>query len=337
MQMLKNKVKQSALRVLRSTGAYKRAADSPARREKLLILCYHGLALRDEHEWAGHLFITPERFRARLQCLRDVNANVLPLAEAVKRLQAGTLPPRSVALTFDDGFYDFFRHGVPILNEFGVPCTLYLTTYYSGRPFPIVNLVLDYLIWKSGLAEIAFPEADIIDPIAITGWQARMDVVRRLLDWFERHEFSTGQKNDFACSVAQRFGIDYDDLSRSRMLQIMTPDEACAIARAGVDIQLHTHRHRTPRDRDLFLREIRDNRERIQAISGREPTHFCYPSGVYADEFLPWLREAGVNTATTCERGFARRTSEPLRLPRLLDDSNMSQLQFEAFVSGVLS
>src|SRR5947209_18011478 len=146
MQALKNRLKESALSALRSTGTYTRYADSDKRRRKLLILCYHGLSLRDEHEWAGHLFITPERFRARLQCLREMKANVLPLGEAVERLHAGTLPPRSVAITFDDGFYDFLHHGVPILNEFAFPCTLYLTTYYSGLPFPIVNLALDYLM-----------------------------------------------------------------------------------------------------------------------------------------------------------------------------------------------
>lgn len=336
MQALKDSLKQTALRTLRSTGAFKRAANSTMRREKLLILCYHGISLRDEHEWAGHLFITPERFRERLQCLRDVRANVLPLDEAVKRLERGTLPPRSVAITFDDGFYDFLRQGVPLLNEFGFPCTLYLTTYYSGLPYPIVKLMLDYLIWKSGKQEIAFPDEGIRKPMAVNGWQGRMEVVRLLDEWFDQEHFTTAEKDDFARSLAKRFGIDYDDLLRSRLLHVMTPEEAAMASRAGVDIQLHTHRHRTPGNRELFIRELRENRERVEAITGKPARHFCYPSGIYAGEFLPWLREEGVETATTCERGFARPQTEPLLLPRLLDDSNMSLLQFEAFVSGVL-
>jgi hypothetical protein len=204
-------------------------------------------------------------------------------------------------------------------------------------PFPIVNLALDYLIWKSGLRQVAFPEQGMIEPVALgNGWQNRMEVVRRLGEWFDKQSFNTGQKDEFARSLAVRFGIDYDDLLRSRLLQIMTPEETAAAARADIDIQLHTHRHRTPRDADLFAREIRDNRERILAITGKPARHFCYPSGVYAEQFLPWLSSLGVETATTCERGFAQRGSDPLLLPRLLDDSNMSQLQFEAFVCGVL-
>lgn len=337
MSSLKTTLKNSALRALRSTGVYSLARNSAARQSKLLILCYHGIALRDENKWAGHLFITPDRFRARMQCLRDLDASVLPLAEAIERLQARSLPSRSVAITFDDGFYDFLQHGVPILKEFQFPCTLYLTTHYMEQRFPIFNLMLDYLLWKSGKREISFPEQGIAETLPIRTWRDRAAVVGKLVARLEAQSLDTSAKDDFVRETAGRFGIDYDDLLRSRIAQILSPDEVARVADAGVDIQLHTHRHRTPRNREQFVREIEDNRVRIATITGRQPTHFCYPSGVYAEEFLPWLRACGIITGTTCERGFAQHGSDPLLLPRLLDDSNMDPVQFEAFVSGVLS
>jgi peptidoglycan/xylan/chitin deacetylase (PgdA/CDA1 family) len=102
-----------------------------------------------------------------------------------------------------------------------------------------------------------------------------------------------------------------------------------------MDIQLHTHRHRTPSDRTLFLREIEDNRKRIEAMTGSRPTQFCYPSGAYEEAFLPWLREAGVESATTCDPGIATRSSEPLLLPRLVDSSTLSPVEFEGWLAGV--
>lgn len=336
MRTLKANLKTSVLRAARSAGLYSVCANSHRRRSRLLILCYHGIALRDENIWAGHLFITAERFRQRLASLRDLNASVLPLGEAVSRLRTNTLPARAVAITFDDGFYDFLEHAVPALNEFGFPATLYLTTYYSGRPYPIVNLAIDYVIWKSGASEISFPEQGIAGPVDVRNWASRMQVAGRVSAALQQADMPALEKDAFIRSLANRLNVDYDDLLASRILQIMTPEEAAACARAGIDIELHTHRHRTPRDRDLFVREIVDNRDRISEITGRTPAHFCYPSGVYASEFLPWLRECGVETATTCERGFARRHSDPLLLPRLLDDSNMEPVQFEAFVSGFL-
>ena len=325
------------MEAIRSAGVYSAMSNSARRKSRLLILCYHGLALRDEHEWAGYLFITPDKFRNRLASLRDMNATVLPLQEGVARLRNGSLPPRSVVLTFDDGFYDFLRHGVPILNEFGFPCTLYLTTYYSGLPFPIINLILDYLLWKSGCSSIDFPEQGITIPMPTRDWMERHEVMYRLLAWFDSAGLDTRGKNDFARQIAERFHIDYDDLLASRLAQIMTPDEAAQVARAGVDIQLHTHRHRTPKNHELFVREIEDNSTRIAEVSGRVPDQFCYPSGVYDSEFFPWLEACGVKSATTCERGFALPSSDVFLLPRVLDDSNMSAVEFEGVVSGLFA
>jgi len=124
-------------------------------------------------------------------------------------------------------------------------------------------------------------------------------------------------------------------MTNSKLFQIMSPDEASECARRGVDIQLHTHRHRTPDDRDLFLREIRDNARRIQELAGSAPTHFCYPSGVTAPQFLPWLKEAGVTSATTCEHGLARSSTDPLMLPRYSDGSSVTDIDFESWLSGV--
>lgn len=326
------------MKTLRSAGVYSMAASSDRRRNRLLILCYHGISLSDEHTWLGFLFISPERFRQRLACLRDTKANVLPLEEGLTRLQNGTLPDRSVVITFDDGFYDFQHHAVPILNEFGFPCTLYLTTYYSGLPFPIVNLALDYLMFKCGRETVDVPQAGGgSQTMPLRTWIDRQKAKMAYVSYFNAIGLGTAAKNEFAHSLADQFGIDYEPLLKSRFGQIMTPDEAAEVARAGIDIQLHTHRHRTPLDRDLFLRELRDNQVCIQEITGKEPRHFCYPSGHNDQAFFPWLRDFGVKSATTCDRGFALPSSAPLLLPRVLDDSNMDLVEFEGVVSGLFA
>src|SRR4051812_36906439 len=97
-----------ALSGVHAVGGFRRIAESEWRRRRLLILCYHGVSLRDEHEWNGALFVSPRFLRRRFEILRDGRYTVLPLGEAADKLHRGTLPPRSVVLTFDDGFYDFF-------------------------------------------------------------------------------------------------------------------------------------------------------------------------------------------------------------------------------------
>lgn len=334
---LRNTAVSTALRTLRSAGVFRVAANSAQRRQKLLIFCYHGLSLDDEHEWHPNLYITPDLFRRRLQRLRDLKANVLPLEEALTRLRNNTLPPKSVALTFDDGFFDFLQYGVPILAEFSYPCTLYLTTYYCSHRLPVITVFLDYLLWKSRLGEVTIPDFGVPDSSVIRSYPDRQQVVRRILAFMEDRRFDTSEKHAVACQIGASLGLDCTDLLERRILQIMSAEEATAVARAGIDIQLHTHRHRTPRDRDLFRREIIDNRRRIADITGKEAVHFCYPSGHHVPEFIPWLAELGVKSATTCDRGLASPGSHDLTLPRVLDDMTVEDVRFDSFFAGVLA
>lgn len=329
-------IKKAGLRWMRGSGLFTLAANSKARRERLLILCYHGISLRDEHRWRDLLYISPEQFRQRLAILKSIQASVLTLGDAMDRLRRRSLPPRSVVITFDDGFYDFYRHAAPALAAFGYPSTLYLTTHYCTRRAPIFHLMLSYLLWKCGRESIELEPYGLNGPLPTRTFDERHAIVDALVAWADARDLTTLERDDIARSVAERVGIDYDELLKSRMLQLMTPAEVEQISKDGVDIELHTHRHRTPMDRGLFLREITDNRALIREFTGRETKHFCYPSGVYASEFLPWLTEAGVESATTCEVALAKPDSEPLLLPRFLDDSRVDALDFESWVCGFL-
>ena len=44
----------------------------------------------------------------------------------------GTLPNRAVAVTFDDGFLNNYTHAWPVLEQYGIPATIYLATGYIG-------------------------------------------------------------------------------------------------------------------------------------------------------------------------------------------------------------
>ena len=78
--------------------------------------------------------------------------------------------------------------------------------------------------------------------------------------------------------------------ARSVLIELMTPSEAGELARRGVDLQLHTHRHRGALEEAVFAREVEDSRNRLRRLRASEATHFCYPGGVTRREFLPWLR-----------------------------------------------
>lgn len=85
---------------------------------------YHAIA-----EGAGPTFITPGIFAAQMQALAEAGLPVVSLdAVAAARRGGSPLPPRAVALTFDDGFRDFADVAWPLIRARGWPVTVYLPT-----------------------------------------------------------------------------------------------------------------------------------------------------------------------------------------------------------------
>jgi peptidoglycan/xylan/chitin deacetylase (PgdA/CDA1 family) len=333
--MLK-KFKKVALHSLKTTGVSTLVHNSSWRRQRLLILAYHGVSLSDEHVWNGSQFLSVETLRSRLELLKKTNCAVLPLGQAVERLYRNDLPDRSVVLTFDDGTSDFSRRAFPLLQAFDLPATLYLTTYYTDYQRPVFDLMCSYLLWLGRNESLNLKNLIGLDvKFDLRTNELREAALSRIHDFVRARKFSADEKDELAASLASQLGIDYAALLEQRVMHNVSPGEVSQLAHDGVDIQLHTHRHRTPRDRGLFMREIDDNRRRIEEITGQTPTHFCYPSGRYEAAFLPWLREAGVVSGTTCETGFASRSSNPLLLPRFLDNEGLSAIEFESWLKGV--
>lgn len=323
------------LHITKYMGASRAILQSRWRQSRLAILCYHGVSIDDEHLWRPGTFVSPEFFRSRMEILRTLDCSVLDLSAAVRRLRAGTLPKRSVVLTFDDGNYDFYARAYPILREFGFPATVYLTSYYSQRGRPVFPLICSYILWKAGPKTIR-PAGRLGTGesynLAIVSERERL--VAHVASLATQYRLSGADKDTLTSELARSVGIDYVELCQRRNVQLMRAEEVRELSAAGIDFQLHTHRHRVPLDAALFAREIRENRQYVESLSGRQTTHFCYPSGVYRGPFLDWLKREGVESATTCELALAGREHNLLLLPRILDDSHMSAIEFESWLTG---
>ena len=317
-------------------GTFSLVSGSAFRRKRLLILCYHGVSMGDEQGSHPEMFLPPATFARRMDMLNQLGCNVLGLDEALTRLRAGNLPPRSVALTFDDGWADFHHEAFPILQKHRFPATVYLTTYYCLFNRPIFRFALAYMFWKQRDRIIENSEvAWLPDKLSLQTQDSRAALVRQIDAHAKQKNLSGKEKDELAARMAALVGFDYQAFLRDRLMQLMNPAEVTEVSNGGIDIQLHTHRHRTPLDRAGFIAEIAENRRVIHDLaSNSDASHFCYPSGAVRPDFVSWLRELGVHSATTCNLGLSSRKSNPLLLPRLLDHCNVSDNEFEAWVTG---
>jgi peptidoglycan/xylan/chitin deacetylase (PgdA/CDA1 family) len=91
-----------------------------------LIVAYHAVS----SSWRSPLAITESALRSQLGYLHRSGYVGLTFADAERRTRDGTLPRRSVVVTFDDGYASNLL-AAPILAEFGYPGTVFVVTGFT--------------------------------------------------------------------------------------------------------------------------------------------------------------------------------------------------------------
>jgi peptidoglycan/xylan/chitin deacetylase (PgdA/CDA1 family) len=77
--------------------------------------------------------LTPTGFREQMEQLKEAGARVVSLAELYDHLRSGKpLPPRAVALTFDDAYAGQLKAACPLMKEYGYAATFFVHTGAVG-------------------------------------------------------------------------------------------------------------------------------------------------------------------------------------------------------------
>ena len=326
-------LKRLFLQFSKSLGLFELARTM--QRRGLRIVCYHGFAIDDEALFRPKLFVLRSTFEKRLLFLASKRFPILSFAEALERLSAGTLPAGATVITIDDGFYSTLRYAVPLLRRFCFPATVYVTTYYCLRNNPIFRLAIQYMFWKTldsqlDLKGLPVPHSGIVE---LVDPNIRDRIMWEIVEHGEK-QLGEAQRCELAHALSRKLHVDYEAIVRSRALTLMNTAELRELVTLGIDMQLHTHRHRLPEHTEIIRQELNDNRAVLEPIAGRSLQHLCYPSGIWSQEIWPSLAAAGVVSATTCDPGLNLPDTPRLALKRFLDGENISQIEFESEISG---
>lgn len=277
---------------------------------RLSILMYHHVLA--EPDPMRPLDITTRTFARQMSELAQV-FNVLPLDEGMERLHAGTLPARSMCITFDDGYRDNVESALPVLRANRLPATFYVTSGVLGdgrmfndtvletlRRVPRGPLNLDWL--GLGVLQIA----DFPSRVAAAG------------AIIERVKYLPPPERDAAC---QRL-VDASGAGLLPESLMMTPEQVVELERSGMGVGGHTHTHATLTTVDdaEAWRQIQRNHADLSALLRSPPRSFAYPNGRPGRDFdqrhEQMVRRAGYQWAVSTAWGQVRRGDDPYSLAR---------------------
>jgi peptidoglycan/xylan/chitin deacetylase (PgdA/CDA1 family) len=105
---------------------------TPISPPRVPVLMYHEIA--DAAATSSKLAVAPEVFADQMTYLSDAGFNSLTAGDLAAILADGGngLPERPVAVTFDDGYGDFYDHALPLLKQHGLVSTIFVTTGWIG-------------------------------------------------------------------------------------------------------------------------------------------------------------------------------------------------------------
>jgi len=113
--------------------------------KKVAILMYHSVGYND-------VFFTvkPEEFKKQMDYLAAHHYHVVSLTSLAEcLLRKEEISPKTVVLTFDDGYEDNYFNVFPLLKEYNFPATIFLATGFVGKEkYSSSKIPLQILNWR---------------------------------------------------------------------------------------------------------------------------------------------------------------------------------------------
>jgi len=276
------------------------------------ILMYHRVVNPEEvpYPLQPGMYVRPVTFESQMKYLRT-NCNVLPLDELAADIKAGSpLPPKTVAITFDDGWYDNYEHAFPVLQKYNLPATVFLPTMYIGADqFFWTDRVASslYALWQS--KTLAYEEVkqlvddteqipelliDIYKVLATEDWP---QLVLAVNDYIEKQASLSIKDKESMMNVLTQLASSYVIQFPDRAF--LTWDEVTEMAGHHISFGSHSDFHRlfTELDSKRRKKEVTDSIEKLRAHALTPSTVFCYPGGAYNTDCQQDLHDLGYEFA----------------------------------------
>jgi len=306
------------------------------------ILTYHRIS--DDNFSDPHICVSPYNFEKQLQYLKK-RYEIISLGELVKRILSENTPSEEyVAITFDDGYKDIYTNAYPLLNEYKVPATIFLTTGFIGTDklfwWDRVARIITAIISKKLLVELPpdiYPKEvkDLILKISSGGISNSSEAITALSVLLKK----ISQTNrDFILNSLENQILPLLSNNENRPFPL-TWEEVRQMSENGIESGSHTITHPilTSVKRDQAEHEILHSKTEIEQKIGKKVMHFCYPNGEKTDfdeQIIQFVKDNGYISACSTINGANYLYGDVFSLKRR-DVNNVPIYVFAVKITGI--
>lgn len=290
------------------------------------ILIYHRIGPKED-SWSLEPLNT-KAFEKQLSCLAK-NFEIVTLEKLADIIDQKSPPEsRLAAVTFDDGYQDNFIHAYPVLEKYGVPATIFLTSGLIGS---------DSLFWWDHISYII--QHTSLKTIRLSGLgsyalhtsaqrrQAADAVIKKL------KEYPEVRKKILINHLIKLAGVEIPGGTGKKL--VLTWQQVREMACNKIKFGAHgvTHAILTKMPLSNAKREIINSKKEIERNIGETVLTFSYPNGSYNQNIIDILKTGGFKCGVTVQNALVNPGSNPYELPRIRQTENLSK--FKAMSSGL--
>lgn len=278
---------------------------------KLPVLMYHRFSENDEYGKTSR-----KTFETHLNYLTR-NYNVIALGEAVSRLNSdGEFPPRSVVITVDDGYRDFYEIAFPVLKKLSVPATLYVVTDFIEGNRWIWTDKARFISLQTKRENVSFSINGKVIDRKFEGTESRLIAAGAINT--ELKKLSDEAKDELLLDLSLELGVEIPELPPDE-LGPLNWEQAKMMEGNRIDIGSHTVSHPilTNTEGDRLASELERSRVVIQDRMQKENVHFCYPNGNVGKRERDAAEAAGYASAVTTEIRLCENKDDKFLIPRI--------------------
>lgn len=265
---------------------------------RLWILTYHRVLPKSDPRYALEepgMVVEPETFAMHMDLVQK-HLTIVSLQDWLQRRDSGqALPPKSCAITFDDGWLDNYQYAFPILQDKGIPATVFVVTHMIGTNATFWPNRLAHVLEQKPNAIETFPLERDKGELPLNGNSSR-ETLSQIIAYLKQYP------DDYI----HRW-LDDVDSTPPTSRSLMDWDELRTMADTGlVDVGSHScHHYRLQSDlaAEVIAKEVSDSKHKLEEELQRPAQVFCYPNG----DSSPLARELVANNyraAVTTQGGI---------------------------------